>query len=199
MRNIFILNEPFCFSLSGFGRYIGDIVDDVDLRSGIFVVGIVTIKDLVDEEIGVVSLEGLFFEIPEDTDDGFFGSELLRRFNGLWCSCGLVIGNDFVLLFTDCVDMGNSLDFFGLIGGEVGKLLIAYNDKSTRSNLRKHRNLGSSCGRERVGFGWFSVWGNLSFNGGTRGWTGSDEAFPESKHRKVNKFNTSFCTSALLR
>jgi hypothetical protein len=83
MRNIFILNEPFCFSLSGFGRYIGDIVDDVDLRSGIFVVGIVTIKDLVDEEIGVVSLEGLFFEIPEDTDDGFFGSELLRRFNGL--------------------------------------------------------------------------------------------------------------------
>jgi hypothetical protein len=93
------------------------------------------------------------------------------------------------LLFTECDDVRNSFDFFGLIGGEVGKLLISYNDKSTRSNLRKHRNFVSIGGIETVGFSGLSRRGSLIVNGGTRGGIGSDEAFPVSKQRKINMFN----------
>jgi hypothetical protein len=73
------------------------------------------------------------------------------------------------------------LDFFGLIGGEIGKLLILYNDKSTRSNLSKHRNFVSTGGIETVGFCGFSGRGIRIVNGGTRCDIGTDEAFPVSK------------------
>lgn len=53
--------------------------------------------------------------------------------------------NGFVLLFTAVGNGGDSFDFFDFIsGGELGRLLILYKDRSIRSNLREHRNFVST-------------------------------------------------------
>jgi hypothetical protein len=75
-----------------------------------------------------------------------------------------------------------------LIGGEIGKLLIGYNDKSTLSNLSKHRNLESIDGTGIVSFTGFSVRGSFIFIGATRNSDcgsggGAGRAFPVSKNK----------------
>ena len=71
-----------------------------------------------------------------DDLDFFLFSGLFNRFNGFECSYGLLIIVDFVLLCPNLDNSDDSTDF--LDGGEIGRLLMSYADRSTRSNFRKH-------------------------------------------------------------
>lgn len=163
----------------GFGLYIGDIEEiDSDL---LFVLSLVndTGASLVDERIDIVSSLRFSLEISERGDDCFFVSELFKRFNGLWCSCGLVILNNFVLLFIESSNVEDSFNFLGLICDAFGKLLISYKDKLTLSNLSAQWNFVSSGGIGRNSLTGFSGRGTFIFNGGTRN-GGCGRAFPIS-------------------
>jgi hypothetical protein len=106
--------------------------------------------------------------VSEEGDDRFLVSELFKRFNGFWCSCGFVIINDFVLLF---IEVEDSFAFLVFICVKLDKLQISYKDKFTLFNLSKHWNFESSGGTETVDFNGFSERESLIFNGGTR-WDG---------------------------
>jgi len=133
-----------------------------------------------------VSFLGFCFETSEGRDVCFFVSKLFKRFNGLWWSYCFVIVNDFVLFCITFDDVRNSFDILVFIGGELGKLLILYNDKSILSNLSKHRNFESIGGIETDSFNGFSGRGSFITNGATReDCCGIDDsrAFPVSKNK----------------
>lgn len=175
-REFSFSNKPIRFSVVSFVLYIGDIEDvDVDPLIVCFLVNDIA-ASLVDGRIDIELLGRFSLKTSERGNDCFFVSELFKRFNGLWCSCGLVIVND----------VGDSFEFLFFIVDELGKLLILYNDKSILSNLSKHWNFESIGVVETNGFTGFSKRGSFIFNGGTRkDGFGIDDgrAFPVSKDK----------------
>ncbi len=159
------MNKPIRFWAVGFGLYIGDIEeDDVDLLF-VFFLGNDIVTSFFDERIDIESFLDFCFEISGETDIFFFVSKLFKRFNGLLCSYCFVIVNDFVLSYIIFDNASNWFVILLFIGGELGKLLILYNDKSILSNLSKHRNFESIGGIETNGF---SGRGSFITNGATR-------------------------------